>query len=295
MQNKFYIKKFIRDDGGVLEFDGQEILLDVENTLLARADPNTTAVNYTEANGAEMIRQRLGAAEQGVNGLILPRETDYWSLVQRLTSFWQINHMYTIVYIKKDGGMFSISNVWISNALQIIPTPYETYSKWTIGLTIGNEMWVEYAEDAEGSQAFANSYILPSLAQSAGGEEWDGVGEVYDLIGAVWLDAGNSGIQDVTFNSIKPIYPVWIVKGPCTNPRIQNNTTNTEAGYQGTVAEGQTLIVNFETGEAHLDGALVSRLVDGTLVCNPGPNQIGFSSDGGDAKTSTINWNNIIG
>lgn len=296
MQGKFYIKKFIRDDGATLDFDGREILLDVENTLLVRSDPSTTAVSYTESNGGEMIRQRLGTAEQTVNGLILPIDASYWELVQRLTGFWQINHTYRIVYIKRDGGLFAISNVWISSALQVIPTPYETYSKWKIGLTVGNELWLEYAEDASGKEIFANVIVLPSLTSSSGGEDWDEAGEVYDDVGAVWLDDDSgSGLQKVVFNSIKPIYPVWEVSGPCTNPHIQNNTSDTEAIFEGTVAEGQTLIVNFETGEAHLDGALVSRLVNGTLICSPGENLIGFGIDGGSTKSSTISWNNVIG
>lgn len=295
MNNKFYVKKFVRDDGAILELDGIEIYLDAENTLLVRPDPNTTAVSYTEANGGEMIRQRLDVAEQPINGLILPKSSTYWQLVQKLTGFWKINHTYRIIYIKRDGGMFVINSVWIGGALQIIPTSYEQYSRWNIVLNIGNELWTEYAEDATGKEIYANSYILPSLASSAGGEQWDDVGEVYDEVGAVWQSDSTSGLQSVDFNSIKPVYPVWTVLGPCTNPKLQNNTTDTEAIYNGTIGAGQTLVVDFSAGEARLDGALVTRFVDGVVYSSPGENIMGFSSDDGLTKNSVISWNNIIG
>lgn len=295
MSNIFSIKKIVRDDGATLEIDAHEVYLDSDNQLLVRADPSTSAVNFTEANGGEMLAQRLTVAEQPLNGLILPKETPYWRLVQRLTSFWQINHTYKIVYIKSDGALFVVDGAWINSALQITPTPKEEYSKWSVSLTVGNELWREYAEDEDGGEIDANMVMLPSLSVSAGGELWDDIGEVFDDIGEVWTNDSNSGVQTVIFETIKPLYPTWTVVGPCSNPKIQNNTTNTTATYNGAIAAGQTLTVNFKTSEAHLDGALVSRLVDGSLVCNPGENRIGFSSDDASVKECSLSWDNIIG
>ena len=294
-RGKFTVAKFIRDDGVSLEIDERNFYLEADNTLLVRADPETTVVSYTEANGGEMLAQRLTTVEQPITGLLVPKQTSYWRLVQQLTAFWKINHTYKIIYRKMDGAMFAVDDLWISSALQIIPTPNQSYSKWSVGLTIGNEIWREYAEDANGNEIDANMVTLPSLSNSAGGEQWDDIGLVYDDIGAVWLDDGSSGLQDIMVESIKPVYPVWTVLGPCVKPKLQNNTTDTEATYNGTVATGQTLVVNFEAGEAHLDGALVTRLVDGVIKCDPGSNQIGFSSDDSTAKECIISWDNIIG
>lgn len=102
-------------------------------------------------------------------------------------------------------------------------------------------------------------------------------------------------MQTVSITSISKIYPVWTVKGECVNPSLQNNSTDTVAKYNGTVADGQTLIVDFSTGEARLDGALVSRSIIGQVSCDPGDNIMGFNSDGGNSSSSTIEWNNIIG
>lgn len=293
MENKFYINKFIRDDGAVLEFDGQEILLAEDNNLLQRANPNTTAINFTEVNGGEMLSQKLETVEQTINGLILPKTSEYWTLFNRLVAFFKINHTYKIIYKKRGGNMFAINNTWISTALQVTPTPYEEYSNWSVSLTLGSDLWREYAEDASGNEIYANSVEIPLATNAVGGEDWDNVGLVIDDVGEVWI-GGSGGVQSIMINSTTVVYPVWTVIGPCVNPKLQNNTTDSEAEYAGTVAAGQTLTVDFESGEAKLDGALVTRLVSGIVSCAPGENLIGFNSDGGETQTSTLSWNNII-
>ena len=173
MDNKLYIKKFIRDDGQTLAFDGNEIYLDEDNTLLVRPDPNTTAINYTEADGGEMIHQQNVTYEQTVNGLIIPRITDYWNLTGQLSFFFRINHTYKIVYVKKDGSMFMTSGAWISAGLQIIPVPDEEYSRWNITFTIGDMAWTEYSEDSQGKEIYSNNVSVPLLSINPGGEVWE--------------------------------------------------------------------------------------------------------------------------
>lgn len=293
MDNKLYIKKFIREDGETLSFDGNEIYLAKDNTLLVRPDPNTTAVEYTEADGGEMVRQHNSIYEQPVNGLIVPKSTDYWQLTATLSRFFQVNHTFKIIYVKKDGSMFSIPDAWISAGLQIVPVPYEEYSSWSITLAVGNSNWYEYAEDSQGREIYSNTVTLPLIGNTTGGENWDAVGTVWNNVGEKWV-IGAGGVQSVNIASTKPIYPLWIVEGPCVNPKLQNNTTDTNAEYDGTVAEGQTLTVDFTAGTAYLDSALVSRLVYGVVSFNPGENIAGFNSDGGTTNSSTISWNNII-
>ena len=293
MDNKLYIKKFIRDDGQTLSFDGEEIYLAQENTLLKRPDPNTTAVNYTEADGGEMIRQQNVIYDQAVEGLIIPKTTTYWQLTSQLSLFFRINHTYTIIYKKKDGEMFAISDAWISFGLQIVPVPYEEYSRWNITFSIGNMNWTEYAEDSDGNRIFSHTVTLPLLTLALGGEIWDSVGLVSDNVGEEW-ELGEGGVQTVNIASTQIIYPVWVVKGPCVKPKLQNDTTNTFAEYDGTVASGQTLTVDFAEGTAYLDTALVTRNVSGLVSFAPGDNLAGFNSDGGAADSSTISWDNVI-
>ena len=293
MDGKLYIYKFIRDDGTQLKFDADELYLAKKNTLLNRPDPDTSAVDYTEADGGEMIRQKSSTYKQDVNGLIIPKTTDYWVLCSKLSQFFQVNHTYKIIYIKKDGGMFAISNAWISSGLQIVPVPKEEYSTWDITFTIGNVNWTDYAENSSGKEIYSNTVIIPIVSNNAGGEKWDAVGAVWDNVGEVW-ELGSGGVQTVNIASTKPIYPTWIVEGPCVNPVLQNLTTNTTASYDGTVAAGQILTVDFQDGTAYLDTALVTRLVSGIVKFAPGENLVSFNSDGGATNESIISWNNII-
>lgn len=293
MDGKLYIKKIIRDDGEQLEFDGEEILLAEKNTLLVRPDPSTTAVEYTEADGGEMVRQRNAIYNQTINGLIVPKISGYWALSSKLGKFFKVNKTYQIVYIKSDMSMFKVENAWISSGLQIIPVPYEEYSEWNITFAIGNPNWFEYAEDSGGSEIYSNNVILPLLTANAGGEIWDAVGLSSDNVGEEW-EKGAGGVQTVSIASTQAIYPVWTVVGPCVNPTLQNNTTDTVAEYNGTVASGQTLVVDFAEGVARLNTALVTRNVSGLVSLAPGDNTLGFNSDGGTTETSTISWNNII-
>lgn len=293
MDNKLYIKKFIRDDGETLSFDTEEIYLSADNTLLTRPDPLTTAVNYTEADGGEMIHQQASTYEQPVNGIIVPKTTNYWDLTSRLSLFFKLNHNYKIIYTKKDGEMFAVNGAWISAGLQIVPVPNERFSNWTITFTIGNVAWTEYAENSQGEEVYSNTVTLPLLTANAGGEIWDSVGLVSDSVGEEW-EAGAGGAQTVNIASTQQVYPVWVVEGPCINPTLQNNTTDTVATYDGTIASGQTLTVDFEAGVAHLDTALATRDVMGVVSLKNGNNTLGFNSDGGDTQTSTISWNNTI-
>lgn len=293
MDDKLYIKKIIRDDGETISFDGEELYLAQENTLLVRPDPTTTAIAFTEADGGEMVRQQAATYEQPINGIIIPKTTDYWVLTSRLSLFFRLNHYYKIIYIKKNGEMFAVSNAWISAGLQIIPVPKEQYSSWTITFTIGNVAWTEYSENGAGEETYSNTVTLPLISAASGGEIWDEVGLVADEVGEEW-EEGSGGVQTITIASTQNIYPVWVVEGPCVNPVLQNNTTDTLAEFDGTVAEGQTLTVDFAEGVAHLDTALVTRYVSGLVSFQPGENLVGFNSDGGTTTTSKICWNNII-
>ena len=293
MDGKFYIKKFIRSDGETLSFDATELYLASDNTLLVRADPATTAVEFTEADGGEMIKQRGAIYTQPVKGLIIPRTTAYWTLCSQLSQFFKLNFTYKIVYIRIDGTMLAVNNAWISSGLQIVPVPHETYSEWDIQFSIGNVAWTDYAENSQGQQIYSNTVTLPLVSANAGGETWDTVGLKSDSNGEVW-EAGAGGVQTIDIQSTQQVYPVWVVEGPCDNPIIVNNTTDTTAQFNGSIASGQTLTVNFEEGTAYLNSALATRYISGYLSLNPGENTVGFNSDGGTTQTCTISWNNIV-
>lgn len=299
MSKYFYIKKIVRDDKTALVFDQKEIFLDDDNSLLSRPEIETTSVEYTEADGGEMVAQRLNSGTQVINGIIVPKTTDYWTLRNRLTAFFQHNHTYFIVYEKISGDTISVGekfktgNAWIADNLQVHPEPRENFSRFSVTLGIGTAGFQEYSENASGEEIYANSVAIGLITESSGGEEWDATGQVWDSRGQVWV-TGDGGIQNVHVNSTSIVYPVWTLSGESVNPTIRNNSTNTEATYNGTVAEGQTLLVDFSSGIATLDGVVVTRNLSGEFKLNPGDNLIAFDQESGTTTSSTIKWNNFI-
>lgn len=294
MDDLFYINKIVRDDGVQLSFDQTEIYLAEENSLLVRPDVDTTKVDYTEADGGEMIFQKLPSYQQPISGIIVPKTTGYWQLRARLTSFFLVNHTYTIIYQKAGGGgMFKTATAWIEDNLQVEPMPREDYSRFTVTMGIGGPVLQEYVEDSLGNEVFANSTIVPVLSLASGGQEWDAVGLIYDSVGQVW-ETGSGGIQEITADSTSTIYPTLEVEGDCTNPTISNATNGTSATYNGSISVGQTLVIDFSDGTAKLDGINVAMDLSGSLTLEPGTNLVSFDMTTGTITGATLKWNNAI-
>jgi hypothetical protein len=166
-------------------------------------------------------------------------------------------------------------------------------------ILIENPVLVAQLNALAGAQAYSgktvyqtDSATMPAifsveLLQSVGG------GEVWDNVGAVW-EEGVGGVQTINVETTQTTYPVWTVTGPCSNPTLQNDTTDTIASFDGMIASGQTLTVDFADNTAYLDSAPVAKYVSGYVSLAPGENVIGFNSDGGSTQTSTISWDNII-
>ena len=301
MSMLFYINKIVRDDGQKLTFDRSEIFLSDDNAnLTMRPDVETTSVEYTEADGGEMVAQRLASYDQEINGIIAPKVSSYWDLRTMLGAFFQTKHTYYIVYEKSsgddtsEGDLFKSGEAWISSNLQIPPTPRELYSPWTVTLHVGTPGYQEYAEDPGGKEAFANIVNIGLITASTGGSEWDSVGQNWDSVGQVYV-AGEGGLQTINASTSQTIYPVWEVEGPVTNPSIYNDSTATEAEYDGTISSGQTLTVDFTTGTASIDGVIVSGKLTGELTLKNGTNYVGFDIGSGTISSSTLKWNNYIG
>lgn len=301
MSMLFYIKKIVRDDGEKLSFDQNEIYLaDSNANLLMRPDVETTSVEYTEADGGEMIAQRLASYDQQINGIIAPKTSNYWTLRNQVAGFFQKNHTFYIVYEKSsgdysvEGDLFKSGNAWISDNLQIPPTPRELYSPWEVTLHVGNPGYQEYVEDSSGKEIFANSVNVGLLSAASGGSEWDQYGQKWDTIGQVYV-AGEGGLQTVSASTTQDIYPVWVIEGPVTNPSIYNDSTSTQAFYDGSISSGQTLTVDFASGKASIDGIVVSSNLSGELTLTNGTNYVGFAIDSGTIDSSTLKWNNYLG
>lgn len=299
MAKKFYLKKIVRDDGQQFIFDQENFYLAKDNTLLIASQVETTYEDYTEADGGEMIAQKLPSFEQPIQGLLITKEANYWDLRNKLSGFFQVRHTYYLVYEKisgetfTSGEKFKTGGAWISESLQVPPRPYEEYSQWSVTFRIGSPNLQEYTEDPSGQETYANSAIVPLVSGATGGREWDEYGSVWDSVGAVW-EAGEGGVQEILVNSSSTVYPIWIVSGEAVNPSIRNESGDIVATYTGTVAAGQTLTVNFEQGTAMLDDVIVTRNLSGQFNLRPGIDLVAFDIDSGSATSSTLKWNNYL-
>jgi hypothetical protein len=292
--NKFTLAALIRDDGKRLDLTGSEIRLSADNSLLARPEIESSDIDYTDMNGGEMIRQRLSSYTQTINGIITPGSTSFWNLYTAISSFFAINHTFTLVYCRKDGELFAVKNAWRSGDLELPVPADEGITVFSTELKVGNSTLFEYSENSNGQEVYANKVSLRRISAASGGEVWDTTGQLYDAVGEVWENA-SGGLSNAFVSSTRKIYPVWILHGPAVNPSVQNNTTDTLAAYHGSLSSTQTLIVDFSTGEARLNGAIVSRNITGQLSIAPGNNLVGFDVESGENAASELEWNNVIG
>lgn len=292
MTKYFYIKKIIRDDGVQLAFDQYEIYLDEENTLLTRPEIATTSIDYTEADGGEMISQRLLSGIQTINGIIIPKDHSYWELREQLTTFFIPRQTYKIIYERVfDGALFQTGGCWLSENLQVPPEPRENFSKFTLSLGVGSAKLSQYAENESGEEVYAGEAEIFLESLRRGGLVWDEIGAKWDGNGAIWSQGGNNLIAVQTAMAIQPI---WVVEGRVVNPTIINRKNQTTATFTGTLVEGQTLTVDFSQDTAMVDSTDMSESLSGELTLEPGVNEIVFTSDDGSTTVSVLKWNGTI-
>lgn len=294
LSGKFVLAAIIRDDGERLDFTGSEIRLSADNSLLRRPEIESSDIDYTDTNGGEMVRQRLAPYAQTINGWILPKTKSFWALYSKISSFFAINRTFTLVYCRKNGELFAIKNAWRSKALDLPVPANEGNTSFSTELKVGNSILFEYAEDIDGREVRANKVELGRISAAGGGEVWGSTGQLYDESGEVW-ETASGGLSNVFVTSTMTIHPVWVLHGPAVNPSIQNSATDTAASYAGSLSSTQTLVVDFSTGEARLNDALVSRNVTGHLSISPGINLVGFDVEDGNEAKSELEWNNVIG
>lgn len=122
------------------------------------------------------------------------------------------------------------------------------------------------------------------------GAEWDNVGAIWEA------GSGGGGPSIVQVDSIDNVYPIWEVKGPAENPRLDVLTTNTTIRYSGNVMAGQTLVIDMFNKTAFLNGtSVVMNLSGGWIYLKSGNNRITYLTGNNDATASTIYWQEVIG
>jgi len=112
--------------------------------------------------------------------------------------------------------------------------------------------------------------------------------------GAVWDAETGHATTTMTVGGLFPVSPVWIVAGPAESPLIENLTDNTSLSYLGTIAAGQSLVVDCGAQTATLAGANVKNNIRGTWQ-KFDPGQVTIRYSGANVTgPSTIQWNEVV-
>lgn len=121
-------------------------------------------------------------------------------------------------------------------------------------------------------------------------------GLVWDEVGLVWEAGVGSGTNNIFVDSVASVSPIWEVSGPITDPTIEILSTGTTLTYEGTLAEGQTLVVNSNDMTALLNGTNVLSSISGDwLRLAPGDNRVVFTATQAGATSSTLLWQKVVG
>lgn len=113
--------------------------------------------------------------------------------------------------------------------------------------------------------------------------------------GAIWSIGGSGGQNIITVDGVDSAFPVWEVVGPATNPTLTNTTTGQSITWNGTVPNGQSLVVDMGEQTATMAGANVFQYIDGQWIrLDAGNNTLTYTATGATAP-SILSWNGVVG
>lgn len=114
--------------------------------------------------------------------------------------------------------------------------------------------------------------------------------------GAVWESGSGQNENLITVNSIDTVYPTLTIIGVANNIVIENSRTGDTLEYVGTVASGQTLVIDMQNQTAKLNGVNVLGNITGDwLRLQPGQNRVIYDANTDDTSEATLEWQEIVG
>lgn len=292
--------RFTRDDGQTLAFNWNTGLVDQStDDWMPAKTLRTSSFTYADADGGQMVKQHYDPWPITFSGYIVANSSaKVREIRNNLLSFFTTNHYFTAIFTDCDGVEMSAPSGWISSAPAVVlRNKHDTAPTFSLGLTFGDPYLYEYAEDEQGNPTYANSIEVPKYVQkaTAAGYMYSGAGYIYYGGGYAYTGEINQ-VPTIDVNSTQPVAPIWTVTGQATNPSITNLTTNTSMSYKGTIANGQTLVVDCLNQTAMIGTADVSRYLSGDwMTLAVGTNQLRYeTTSDGDTKSSKLSWNGVI-
>ena len=299
-------KKFTFEKGGDSPF-----ILNPKTKVLPAPEIESATYNYAGIDGGyapninnkdlKPLQLRRPRAFD-VLGWILPNINlgqNVSLLEAELNEFFKIREYYQVVYEKCSENDFYVENVIITDG------PYTEYNIGggeerlagvEISLLALDPMMYKAMFDGDGNLVPTGNLFVPKTITTSGGRVWSASGAVWQAQngGKKWT-LGSQGVIKVLVDSTDNVYPIITIRGQAVNPTITDITTNTSLSYSGTVASGQTLVLDCANKTAKLNGTSVVQNVSGNwLYLVGGMNKFEFNA-GGDTTGAELEWSETVG
>jgi len=286
----------VRDDGERLALgDGDYIFKEDQLHFMADTMANDT-IEIQGGDGVLLAGQVRRASSQSFDGYIGAfgcTKAHIETLRRAFISFFAKDHFYTVIYVFPDGSAIKRTRGYIVDAPEVKEL-YQLSPEYHIAINFEDVNYYAYAEDDDGNEIY--TFTANFTKTSVEGAVWDTTGLVWDENGAEWVTSTGEGPTAlITASSIVNVYPVWTVNGEAITPTLENLTTGVKLTYNGTVADGSTLVVDMSNQTANLDGTDVTALMDGEWVSLlPGQNEVKFTTSS-SIYSAKLEWNEVVG
>lgn len=289
---------FIRDDGErLLLGDGPYDFKDSQQHFAANELVNDT-VDVQGNDGILLAGQVRRASTQSFDGYVgdaTSKKVEVETYRRQFIGFFAKNHFYKVIYVLPNGSAVQRTRGFLVDAPEVKEL-WQLHPEYHVALNFEDVNYYSYDEDVNGNEVYANSFNLTLSDAEGGGLVWDSEGVVWDAIGAIWEAGTGGGANIVTTSSIQPVYPILEIVGPIDNPTVENLTNNGTIRFNGSLTDGQKLVINMEAQTATLNGTNVINEISGDwLMLSPGINRISFSGGNHVGQTAKLEWQEIVG
>lgn len=298
---EWILAMFIRDDGQRLLLGDGNYDFNEEQLHFAADVIQSDVVEIQGANGQLMAGQVRRSAPQSFDGYIgdgITSKAETEAARRNFINYFQQDHHYDVVYISCPRSDAVHSDAIIRRRGYLVDAPevkeiYQHSPSYHVALAFEDVRYFSYNEDDEGHEIPAGREVIEPSGETSGGWVWDGKGAVWDAQGGVW----DGSITDKTKKVVSlgvGLSPLTItIKGRAVNPLIQNLTTKKGMLYDGTLEDGQVLILDSETQTAKLDGESVLQNIHGDwLELQLGENLIKYSAE--SDFDCELTWEEVI-
>lgn len=288
----------------IIRDDGERLLLgdgwfDFKDNL-QHFQPNSIANDVVELQGTDgqllagQVRRSASQSFDGYIGDALTSKTEIENRRRQFIQFFRTRKHYKVIYIFPDGTAIQRRMGYLTDAPSV-PEMWQKFPEYHVALNFEDVNYYEYAEDAQGDGIYAHDSLVKLISVQSGGLVWDAAGAVSDNSGYEWEAGEGGGPTTVQVTGVDDAQPIWTVTGPATNPTLTNITTVQSITWNGTVPNGQKLVIDMANQTATLAGANVYEFITGSwLTLRPGANKLTYSAQGAD-QASQIQWNGVVG